>query len=415
MSRPGLGRWPVARPLRGLRRRTVRMRLTALYGSLFLASGTALLAVTYAMVESRPTVQIASLLTFRQLIQAQQALQRILGGQRAAIALRTLVAGQRTDTLHQFLLSACIALAMMTVASAWLGWLVAGRTLRPLRVMTGKARRISEQNLHERLALSGPQDELTDLSNTFDGLLARLEAAFSAQRQFVANASHELRTPLTLERAMVEVALADPDASAQSLRATCERVLAVGAQQERILDALLTLAHGQRGLERREPFSLHAIVGDVLAERQAAARHLGLRIETSLRPAPTAGDPALAERLAANLADNAFVHNASGGWVRVRTCVQDGRAVLLIANSGPVVAQSEVDRLLRPFERMGTDRTGRRLGLGLAIVAAIASAHEAALTVRPQPGGGLEIRVAFPLAAGSATVPPGRIAAGAPR
>jgi signal transduction histidine kinase len=216
------GGWPWRG--RGLPPRTVRMRLSALYGSLFLASGAGLLGIIYVMVVSRPTVQVASLLTFRQRVLARLAFQRILGGQQGTTALRGLVAAQRTDTLHQFLLSAGIALAIMTVLSAWLGWLVAGRTLRPLRVMTAKARRISGQNLHERLALTGPSDELKELGDTFDGLLTRLEAAFSAQRQFVANASHELRTPLTLERAVVEVALADPDAPAESLRATCQRV-----------------------------------------------------------------------------------------------------------------------------------------------------------------------------------------------
>jgi signal transduction histidine kinase len=386
-----------ARTWRGAAPRTVRMRLSALYGSLFLASGTALLGVTYALVESRPTVQIGSLLTFQQLIRVRLAMVRILGGQRAASALRTLVETQRADTLHQFLLSAGIALAAMTVLSAWLGWLMAGRALRPLRVMTARARRISGQNLHERLALAGPSDELKELGDTFDGLLARLDAAFSAQRQFVANASHELRTPLTLERAMVEVALADPDAPAETLRATCQRVLAVSVQQERILDSLLTLAHGQRGLDRREPFSVDAVAGSVLAERGPDAARRGLSIEASLGHAPTTGDPGLAERLAANLIENAIVHNVPGGWVTVHTGVEGERAALLVTNSGPVIAPGEVERLLRPFERLGSDRTGQRCGLGLAIVAAIAEAHGAALAVWPASGGGLEVKVGFPV------------------
>ena len=391
MSRAGARLWRGATP------RTVRMRLSALYGSLFLASGTALLGVTYVMVESRPTVQIGSLLTIGQLIRVRLAMRRILGGQRAASALRQLVEAQRADTLHQFLLSAGIALAIMTVVSAWLGWLVAGRTLRPLRVMTARARRISGQNLHERLALTGPSDELKELGDTFDGLLSRVDAAFQAQRQFVANASHELRTPLTLERAMVEVALADPDAPAEALRSTCQRVLAVGMQQERILDSLLTLAHGQRGLDQREPFSLDAVTGDVLAERGPDAGRRGLRLEASLAHAPTTGDPRLAERLVANLVENALVHNVAGGWITVHTGVEGDHAILLVTNSGPVISPGEVERLLRPFERMGGDRTGQRCGLGLAIVAAIAQAHGATLAVWPAAAGGFEVKVGFPV------------------
>jgi signal transduction histidine kinase len=376
--------------------RTVRLRLSVLYGSLFLASGAGLLGVTYALVEPRPTVQVGSLITPVQLARARYAIQRILGGRRATAALRTVVAAQRQDTLHQLLLASGIALAIMALVSAWLGWLVAGRALRPLQVMAAKARQISEQNLHERLALPGPDDELKELGDTFDGLLTRLDGAFKAQRQFVANASHELRTPLTLERAMVEVALADPQATADSLRVTCQRVLAAGAHQERIIDALLTLARGQRGLDRRETFDLDAITSRVLAERTAGMQP-GLDISASLDPAPTSGDTRLAESLVANLIENALVHNISGGWLTVHTGINAGHAFLLVANSGPVIPAEEADRLLRPFERLGSDRTGKRAGLGLAIVAAIAEAHGATLALRPPAGGGLEVEVRFPV------------------
>jgi signal transduction histidine kinase len=377
--------------------RTLRLRLSALYGSLFFASGAALLAITYALVEPRPTVRLGGMLTSEQFAQARDAVRRILGGVRPMDTARSLVAAQRSDTLHQFLLASGIALAVMTVVSAWVGWLVAGRALRPLRVMTAKARQISEQNLHERLALPGPSDELKELGDTFDGLLTRLDAAFSAQRLFVANASHELRTPLALERAMVEVALADPDASAESLRATCQRVLAAGEHQEQIIEGLLTLARGQRGLARREPFDLDTIAAAVLADREPSAGRLGLRTGTSLGPAPTAGDARLAERLVANLVDNALVHNVSGGWLSVHTSIKAGRAALLVANSGRLIAAGDADRLLRPFERLGGDRTGQRAGLGLAIVAAIADAHDATLAIRTPAGGGLEVEVGFPL------------------
>jgi signal transduction histidine kinase len=406
MPRLALTKPRASRLLQRLPPQTMRVRLTALYGSLFLASGTGLLAITYALVWPRPTVQYAKLVTYSQLLRTRLAIQRILGGPRAASALKSLVAAQRADTLHQLLLASGVALAIMTILSAWLGWLLAGRALRPLQLMTAKARQISDRNLHQRLAVAGPHDELKELGDTIDGLLARLDAAFSAQRQFVANASHELRTPLTLERAMVEVALADPDAPAQELRQTCQRVLAAGAQQERIIDALLTLARGQRGLERREPFDLDEIAAGVLAERGPEAERAGVHIEASLSRAPTAGDPRLAERLIANLVDNAVVHNSPGGWLTVYTGVKGDQAVLLVANSGPVIAPGETERLLRPFERLRTDRTGQRAGLGLAIVQAIAEAHGATLTLRPPSGGGLEVEVGFPATAGATTFRP---------
>jgi signal transduction histidine kinase len=382
--------------------RTVRTRLSALYSFLFLASGAGLLTVTYALVAPRPTVDVAGILTSGQRAQARDAVEQILGSQKAENTVRSLVADQRAATLHQLLLACFIALAVMTVLSAWLGWLVAGRALRPLRVMTAKTRLISDRNLHERLALPGPHDELKELSGTIDGLLARVEAGFTAQRQFVANASHELRTPLTLERAMVEVALADPDASTQLLRATCQRVLAACDQQERIIDALLALARGQRGLDRREPFGLDGIAAEVLAARGEAAERRGLRIETSLGCAPTTGDPQLVERLFTNLIDNAITHNIDGGWITVHTGTSADQAMMLIANSGPPIDAGEISRLLRPFERLGPDRTGQRTGLGLAIVQAIAEAHAARLAIRPPAGGGLEVELRFPAVASSA-------------
>ena len=402
MSRRDLTGFAAALLPGGLLAPTVRLRLSALYGWLFLASSAAVLSITYVLAESRPAVQLSSLLTSRQLAEARAAAQRILGGQRAAAVARRLVAAERADTLHHLLLDSGVSLLVMCAVSAWLGWLVAGRVLRPLRVMTAKARQISEQNLHERLAVDGPSDELRELGGTIDGLLTRLESAFSAQRLFVANASHELRTPLTLERAMVEVALADPHASAATLRATCERVLTASGHQEQIIDALLTLARCQSGLDRNQLFSLDQVAADVMAIRERDAERLGLRVGTSLARAPASGDVTLVERLVANLVDNAVTHNVEGGWLTVHTSVKEGQARLLVANSGPVIASGELDRLLRPFERLGSDRTGQRAGLGLAIVQAIAEVHGAVLTLRPPPGGGLEVDVSFPMS------PPGR-------
>jgi signal transduction histidine kinase len=281
----------------------------------------------------------------------------------------------------------------MALVSFWLGWLVAGRALRPLRTITNAAREISASDLHRRLALTGPDDELKELAGTFDGLLARLEASFEAQRRFVANASHELRTPLTLERALVEVALADPDATTESLRETLEQVLAASRQQEQLIEALLMLSRSQRGLDHYRPIDLSEIAGD-------AVEGIGndLLVESELEPAKTSGDPALVERLVANLVGNAVRHNVDHGWVSVSTSTRKGKAVLSVSNSGPVVPPEELDRLFQPFQRLDGRREAGRdgLGLGLSIVEAIATAHAAEVVVRARRDGGLDVEASFP-------------------
>jgi signal transduction histidine kinase len=286
----------------------------------------------------------------------------------------------------------------MTVISVGLGWLVAGRMLRPLRMITTAAQRISASNLHERLAMTGPDDELRELSDTFDGLLGRLERAFDAQRQFVANASHELRTPLARQRAFIEVALDDAGRTVDSLERACARVLVASEQQERLIDALLTLAQSQRGLNLREPVDLSAVVVGVVQTRQPEAQGRGLRVHARLAEAPVLGDARLAERLAVNLVANAIVHNIPGGWIEIATRVSGGNAILSVANTGPVIPPAEVQRLFEPFQRLGADRIGGHngLGLGLSIVKAIAGAHDAQLSAHARPGGGLEIQARFP-------------------
>jgi signal transduction histidine kinase len=412
-----------------LPRSSIRLRLTAIYGGLFLICGAVLLAITYALVRnatagyfsatgpnglrargylgsspgaaprgagphSSPGVQTirGAGSTIRNLSPAQA---RAVTRQAQALA-----ASQHANELHQLLVYSGVALAITAVISVALGWAVAGHVLRPLRAITAAARDISATSLHRRLALDGPQDELRELADTFDGLLGRLEASFRSQRQFVANASHELRTPLAWQRTLVQVTLADPDADAASLRAAHERVLASGAQQEQILEALLTLTRGQAGLDKREPIDLAALAGHVLLTRQSEARDRQLHIHTALAPAPAAGDPRLAERLIANLVDNALRHNTPGGNVEVATGTRNSCTVLSVINTGPVVPVEAVDRLLQPFQRLGPDRTGHGegLGLGLSIVQAIAQAHGAALTIQPQPGGGLQAEVSFPQA-----------------
>ena len=282
----------------------------------------------------------------------------------------------------------------MSVLSLWLGWVIAGRALRPVRTITDTARDITASNLHRRLALKGPNDELKQLGDTVDGLLGRLETSFDAQRQFVANASHELRTPLTLERTLLELALSDPNASIESYRHTCEQLLAVGEQQERLIEALLTLSRSQRGLDSRQPVDLAAIT----AAAAAAADHDGLVIDSALEPAHTTGNPRLVERLVANLVSNAIRHNVVGGRVSLATETRDGHAILTVANTGPAVPASELERIFQPFQRLDPARTsdGNGLGLGLSIVQAIADAHEATITTDAQADGGLQIHVSFP-------------------
>jgi signal transduction histidine kinase len=270
--------------------------------------------------------------------------------------------------------------------------------LRKLRTITKAARSISAGNLHARLSLTGPDDELRELGDTFDGLLARLEAAFEAERQFVANASHELRTPLARQRTVLEVALADPAPSVATLRNACARALTAGAQQERLIEALLTLARSQRGLNRREPVDLAALTQEVLLAREGAADELRLTISADLEPAPMFGEPRLAERLVVNLIDNAVRHNVANGTALVSTGVEAGSAVISVINSGPVIRPEYVSKLLRPFQRLGADRTGTPdgLGLGLSIVAAITEAHGGWLRLDPRSEGGLVVRAAFP-------------------
>jgi signal transduction histidine kinase len=405
--RPRVRRW-----LR-LPRYTIRLRLAVLYSGVFLILATLLVAIIFLSVRhsSHGVVVSAqgavSTLKQREGAEAAQAesllsvVPESLAREHAsAQQLGKLAADVNRSDLHQLLIWSVIALAIMAVASVALGWLLAGRVLRPLQVITAAARRLSASNLHERLALDGPNDELRELGDTFDGLLERLDASFAAQRQFVANASHELRTPLTLERAILEVTLADPDATAASLRTACERVLAIGAQQERTIGALLTLARSERGIEHHEPLLLDELAGKILDERRDEIVRHGLRLDSELQHARIAGDRSLVERLIANLLDNAIQHNSHDGWLSVASSLDAGEALLTIANNGPVIAPEQLASLLRPFQRLGVDRTSHDggQGLGLSIVDAIATAHHAKLTVHAQPAGGLRIEVRFQVA-----------------
>ena len=239
----------------------------------------------------------------------------------------TVQAAQRATDSHQLLVNSGIALAIVAVLALLAGWLVAGRMLRPIRTITRTARRISSTSLNERLALDGPEDELKELGDTLDDLFARLEAAFEAQRHFVANASHELRTPLTAERTLLQVALDDPGTTTAAWRSTAREVLASSDEQARLIEALLTLASSESGLDGHEPVDLASTVAATLAALQPEIDPLGIHVDEVTPPAPLDGDPLLVERLVANLLTNAVRHNLAGGRVEVVTGVNDGRAM----------------------------------------------------------------------------------------
>jgi hypothetical protein len=373
---------------------TVRLRLTLLYSALFLLAGAVLLGVTYGLVANNLPDDRIVVRSFEQPALPPEAGVEgpgiIVNGVPADPSfLEALPVRVRDEALDELVVQGLAALGVLGVMSVGLGWVVAGRVLAPLHSITATARRLSEENLDERIAMSGPNDELKELSDTFDGMLARLDAAFDSQRRFAANASHELRTPLTIIRTELDVALADPASTTDDLRAVADRVRTATMRAENLIEGLLTLARSERGLPSRERVDLADVARVAIAS---------VSVQSQLDSAPVDGDPALLERLAANVVDNAVTHNVpDGGWVHVQTYVADGHAVLRVANSGPVVPADEVDALFEPFHRRGDPRTaGRGAGLGLSIVRAVARAHGGGVTARPFAGGGLEVVVSLP-------------------
>ena len=372
--------------------RTIRLRLTILYGVVSVLSAAVLLAITIMLADGL-TPRTTPVPGQAGTTSGQQALAQALA--RIAQLQAQL---RHIDPLHQLLVAAAAALAIMAGASIALGWVVAGRALRPLRAITTATQQISEEDLHRRLAMPGPRDELTNLADTIDGLLARLQAAFEGQQNFVANASHELRTPLAASRTILEVALADPAASAAALRSACQDVLTEERHQERLIDALLTLARSQRGLDRRKPLDLGEITKDILRTREPDAASRDVTVSASIASAPVLGDDGLLRQLAANLIDNALRHNVPHGTLSIHVTSDRDHSTLKVANTGPVIAQDEIGRLLQPFQRLSSRRPADDdgLGLGLPIVAAITRAHHATLLVSPGDRGGLNIEASFP-------------------
>jgi signal transduction histidine kinase len=399
-----------------MRRLSIRVRLTVLYGGLFLLAGMVLLGVTYLLVKQRLDMALPKTGVAAVGLQpnglpgtaggADQPLVRLgnddpVSIEKAAEMLTKRENQFRDDTLNSLLTQGGIALLVVGVAAVGFGWLMAERALRPVHEITATARRVAaagsaHRGLHERIALGGPRDEIRQLADTFDGMLERLDRSFDGQRRFVANASHELRTPLAINRALVEVAVTRPGASpdAQQLG---EALLAVNARHERLIDGLLTLADSENEVTERSTVDLREVATHVLD--QCAAD--GLTVRRSLETAHTEGDAVLLERLVQNLVENAVRHNEPGGWLSVSTGVNGGQATVTVANTGPVVAPYDTETIFEPFRRLGGDRvrSDRGFGLGLSIVRAVARAHGGDVTAVPRTGGGLVVTARLPLPA----------------
>jgi signal transduction histidine kinase len=376
-----------AAPFR-LPRRTLQAQLALLYAAVF---GLSCVAVAAVAVIFKPNFLVGTSCGAR-VASAGRRSHAIPCGQAQLSFVGTISHDAKQN------LAGLAMVAVVAVLAIGVGWLIAGRVLRPLRTITATARDISARNLHQRLAVDGPDDEFRRLGDTLDGLFGRLEASFQAQRRFVANASHELRTPVAAEKTVLQVALADPGATTDTLRSACQTALQWNGQQERLIDSLLTLASSEREIERWEPFDLADIATQTILDRHQETRRRDIRIDTDLSAAPATGDPALAESLISNLVSNAIRHNVDGGRVEISTAITDGRAVLTVSNTGPLVPPEQVDRLFQPFQRLGTQRVRQSSGhgLGLAIVHAIVSVHGAELSASARPEGGLAISVSFP-------------------
>jgi two-component system sensor histidine kinase VanS len=385
--------------------RTVRMRLTLLYGGLFLMSGAVLLAITYVLVRrsTGPDLVVAGGNPSEP--SGPRALKEALANPDVARYVRQVGEQQyaralslHADVLHQLLVRSGIALAIMTVVSIALGWIVAGRVLRPLRAMTATTRQISERNLNERLALSGPHDELKDLADTIDALLARLEAHVAEQQRFAANASHELRTPLAVTQTLLDVARKDPNRDNGEL---VDRLHAVNTRAIDLTEALLLLSRAEQRSFTAEHVDLSLIAEEATETLLPLAEEHGVTIETSGDVTPTIGSRALLLQLTTNLVHNAIVHNLpEQGTVRVTTSVHPETVMLTVENTGQKLTRQLVSTLADPFqrgtERIRTDHGG--VGLGLAIVTSIAQAHDGTLTLTPRDEGGLRVTVQLPTA-----------------
>lgn len=365
----------------------MRVRLTAVYTGLFLLTSTALLVTTNLLLKANLDKRFTGIA-----IEIPPGPAGPLPGPppgASAADIRPQIGELNAEVLGYQWGIAGVTIVVLALVSIAVGWWLAGRLLRPVHQITATARRLSLSNLHERIALAGPRDELTDLADTFDTMLERLERSVESQRRFIANASHELRTPLAIQRAAIQIGLDDP--SPERLARVREELLEVNRRNERLIDGLLILAQGERGLTATEPVALDVLVRQAASETPAN----GIMIRQAIEPAVVTGDSVLLHRLVANLIHNAIRYNRLDGVVDIRVTAAGG---LTVRNTGPEIPESRVDELFEPFRRLHTVRTGSAdsAGLGLSIVASIARAHDAYIIARPNPGGGLELTVQFP-------------------
>ncbi|GAB7180629.1 HAMP domain-containing sensor histidine kinase [Kitasatospora sp. Ki12] len=393
-------------------RPTIRMRLTLLYGGMFLMAGVVLLLVMYFFVQqalqevgqphlvlngSGISVRTPDNLT----LTSQSALDQWLNDYKAYQA------SQALNTLLRKLLTVLVCLAVIAFAA---GYAMAGRVLRPLGRITRTARDVASSDLHRRIELDGPDDELKELADTFDDMLDRLDRSFDSQRRFVANASHELRTPLAINRTLLEVQLSDPAAS-PDLQQLGKTLLATNERSEQLVEGLLLLARSENELTDRRPVELSEVATRALEQTRAEADKREVELRSKLDPAVVAGNGVLLERLALNLLQNAVRYNTAGGWVELATAAVPGGGELVVSNTGPVVPGYELEHIFEPFRRVkGADRTrsDKGVGLGLSIVRSVVRAHGGTVEATPRAGGGLTMRVRIPS-------PQGAVPGSAPR
>jgi signal transduction histidine kinase len=387
-----------------LRHPSIRLRLSLVYAVVLVVACAALLALNYALLYQSLYSDIKDVMAPAERAAASAPPQgdpSLVDDKLSAYQIRQAeIARLRAETLRDTARTSAIALAVTAMVGLGVSWVVAGRMLRPLRTLTAATRRISQDRLHERVALTGPRDELKELADTFDEMVARLEAAFNSQRRFVADASHELRTPLAIVRTGAEVLLAKRESTVARWEAMGRRMLTATGRAERLLDGLLALARSDSGVIAQEPHDLAVAAAGAVSEADGEAERAGLDVTTDLCSALVNGDPVLLDRLVRNLVDNAIRHNHHGGWIEVTTRGGNGSAVVSVRNSGDAIPPAEVDRLFEPFQRLASERTAgsRSTGLGLAIVRSIVWAHGGTVVAAPNAEGGLTVTVTMPAA-----------------
>ncbi|MEU8959113.1 HAMP domain-containing sensor histidine kinase [Streptomyces sp. NPDC048518] len=387
-------------------RPTIRIRLTLLYGGMFLIAGILLLSIIYLLaaqalnvgselpftVTGNSQVSSSTCASFHGLPERPSEVQ-------LNDALNECVNQVRQHALDNLLSRSLLALLGLAVIAFAFGYAMAGRVLSPLGRITRTARRVAGTDLSRRIELDGPDDELKELSDTFDEMLDRLERAFTAQQRFVGNASHELRTPLAINRTLLEVSLSDPGAPPE-LHQLGKTLLATNERSEQLVEGLLLLARSDNQIVERKPVDLAEVADRAVDQVRAEADAKGVEIRGERALAVVQGNGVLLERIALNLVQNAVRYNVpDAGWVEVTTEAQHGQAVLVVSNTGPVVPAYEIDNLFEPFRRLRTERTGsdKGVGLGLSIARSVARAHGGRIIAEPREGGGLVMRVTLPL------------------